>query len=116
MPVGVRIGYCCAAIIAIHHATVNAAREGVLEALTAQDQVAAAGDFGVFFHLRGKPVHRCFQVGVLAGQVAGLYFQAVHAGLDLQHLAGQVFVTLAVHGAGTFPAGAAHALKAGFAG
>ena len=89
---------------------------GVLEALTAQDQVAAAGDFGVFFHLRGKPVHRCFQVGVLAGQVAGLYFQAVHAGLDLQHLAGQVLVALAVHGAGTFPAGAAHALKACLAG
>lgn len=57
-----------------------------------------------------------FQVGVLAGQCGGLYFQAVHAGLDLQHLAGQVLVALAVHGAGTFPAGAAHALKAGFAG
>ena len=112
----VRIGYCCAAIIAIHHATVNADIGGVFEALTAQDQVAAAGDFGVFFHLRGKPVHRCFQVGVLAGQVACLYFQAVHAGLDLQHFAGQVLVALAVHGAGTFPAGAAHALKAGLAG
>ena len=110
----VRIGNCCAAIIAIRHATVNADIVGVLEALTAQDQVAAAGDFGVFFHLRRKPVYRCFQVSVLAGQVAGLYFQAVHAGLDLQHLAGQVLVALAVHGAGTFPAGAAHALKAGF--
>ena len=112
----VRIGYCCAAIIAIHHATVNADIGGVLEALTAQDQVPAAGDFGVFFHLRGKPVYRCFQVGVLAGQVAGLYFQAVHAGLDLQHLAGQVLVALAVHGTGTFPAGAAHAFKACLAG
>lgn len=39
----VRIGYCCAAIIAIHHATVNADIGGVFEALTAQDQVAAAG-------------------------------------------------------------------------
>ena len=111
------IGICyrCTAIIIVFNSA-TALESSVLEALAAQDQVAAAGDFGVFFHLRGKPVHRCFQVGVLAGQVAGLYFQAVHAGLDLQHLAGQVLIALAVHGAGTFPAGAAHALKAGFAG
>ena len=119
IPIGVCVCYGRAAGIVVRDRTAAdrvALQLGVLEALTAQDQVAAAGDFGVFFHLRRKPVHRCFQVGVLAGQVAGLYFQAVHAGLDLQHLAGQVLVALAVHGAGTFPAGAAHALKAGFAG
>ena len=111
------IGICyrCTAIIIVFNSAI-ALESSVLEALAAQDQVPAAGDFGVFFHLRRKPVHRCFQVGVLAGQVAGLYFQAVHAGFDLQHFAGQVLVALAVHRAGTFPAGAAHALKAGFAG
>ena len=119
IPIGVCVYYGRAAGIVVRDRTAAdrvALQLGVLEALTAQDQVAAAGDFGVFFHLRGKPVHRCFQVGVLAGQVAGLYFQAVHAGLDLQHLAGQVLVALAVHGTGTFPAGAAHAFKACLAG
>ena len=119
IPIGTCVCYGRAAGIVVRGRTAAdrvTSQFSVLEALTAQDQVPAAGDFGVFFHLRGKPVYRCFQVGVLAGQVAGLYFQAVHAGLDLQHFAGQVFVALAVHGAGTFPAGAAHALKAGFAG
>ena len=119
IPIGVCVYYGRAAGIVVRDRTAAdrvALQLGVLEALTAQDQVAAAGDFGVFFHLRGKPVYRCFQVGILSGQVAGLYFQAVHAGLDLQHFAGQVFVALAVHRAGAFPAGAAHALKAGFAG
>ena len=115
IPIGTCVCYGRAAGIVVRGRTAAdrvTSQFSVFEALTAQDQVAAAGDFGVFFHLRGKPVHRCFQVGVLAGQVAGLYFQAVHAGLDLQHLAGQVLVALAVHGTGTFPAGAAHALKA----
>ena len=112
----VRIGDCCTAIVAIHNAAVNANIGGIFEALAAQDQVPTAGDFGVFFHLRRKPVHRLFQLAVIAGKLTRGHGQAVHAGLDLQHFAGQVLVALAVHRAGTFPAGAAHALKAGFAG
>ena len=107
IPVGVRIGNCCTSVIAIRHAACIAVKGGILETLTAQDQVAAAGDFGVFFHLRRKTVHRCFQVGVLAGQVTGLYFQAVHAGLDLQHFAGQVLVALLIYGCSSVPCGVA---------
>ena len=40
----VRIGNCRAAIIAIRHAACIAVIGGIPEALTAQDQVAAAGD------------------------------------------------------------------------
>lgn len=56
----VRIGDCCTAIVAIHNAAVNANIGGIFEALAAQDQVPAAGDFGVFFTSAESPSTVCF--------------------------------------------------------